>query len=264
MSPANLDCLIAAHPDAVVLANNHVLDFGLPGLADTLDALARVGLADTGAGLDRHGAWRPVAVPVSTGRVFVAGMAAESSGVPGSWAASADRPGVAWLPDLDPATADAVAGRVNRGRRPGDLAVVSLHWGSNWGFEVAAAQVAFAHRLVDAGIDVVHGHSSHHPRPIEVYRGKLILYGCGDLINDYEGIGGYADYRPDLRVAYLADLDPDTGDLIGARLLPTQARRMRLQSASHEDSRWLGATLDRLSTGCTVQVDRDGQVVVKP
>ena len=38
------------------------------------------------------------------------------------------------------------------------------------------------------GIDVVHGHSSHHPRPIEVYQRRLILYGCGDFIDDYEGI----------------------------------------------------------------------------
>ena len=50
------------------------------------------------------------------------------------------------------------------------------------------SQIRFAHRLIDAGVDVVHGHSSHHPRPIEVYRGKLILYGCGDTIDDYEGI----------------------------------------------------------------------------
>jgi Bacterial capsule synthesis protein PGA_cap len=40
---------------------------------------------------------------------------------------------------------------------------------------VGSDQVRFAHRLIDGGVDVIHGHSSHHPRPIEVYRGKLIL-----------------------------------------------------------------------------------------
>ena len=54
-----------------------------------------------------------------------------------------------------------------------------------------AEQVRFAHRLIDGGFDLVHGHSSHHPRPIELYRGRLVLYGCGDFIDDYEGIGGY-------------------------------------------------------------------------
>ena len=48
---------------------------------------------------------------------------------------------------------------------------------------------------------VVHGHSSHHPRPLEIYRGKPVLYGCGDLINDYEGIGGYERFHDELRLA---------------------------------------------------------------
>ena len=42
--------------------------------------------------------------------------------------------------------------------------------------------------IAAAGVDLVHGHSSHHAKGAEVYRGKLILYGCGDLISDYEGI----------------------------------------------------------------------------
>ena len=74
----------------------------------------------------------------------------------------------------------------------------------------------FAHWLVDGGVDIVHGHSSHHPRPIEVYRDRLILYGCGDFIDDYEGIEGYEQYRDDLVLMYFATLSPATGELIGA------------------------------------------------
>ena len=76
-------------------------------------------------------------------------------------------------------------------KQAGDLLLVSIHRGGNWGYEVPKAHKSFAHRLIDeARVDVVHGHWSHHVRPIEVHRGKLILYGCGDFINDYEGIGG--------------------------------------------------------------------------
>jgi len=76
-------------------------------------------------------------------------------------------------------------------KQAGDLLLVSIHRGGNWGYEVPKAHKSFAHRLIDeARMDVVHGHWSHHVRPIEVHRGKLILYGCGDFINDYEGIGG--------------------------------------------------------------------------
>jgi hypothetical protein len=72
--------------------------------------------------------------------------------------------------------------------------------------------------LTRAGL---HGHSSHHPRPIEVYQGRLILYGCGDLINDYEGISGYEKYRDDLRLMYLASVDAN-GALVGLRMVPMQ------------------------------------------
>jgi poly-gamma-glutamate capsule biosynthesis protein CapA/YwtB (metallophosphatase superfamily) len=77
--------------------------------------------------------------------------------------------------------------------------VVSIHWGANWGYDVPAQHLAFAQRLIGAGIHLVHGHSAHHPLPNEIYRGRLVLYGCGDLIDDYEGIAGYEQYCDDLR-----------------------------------------------------------------
>jgi poly-gamma-glutamate capsule biosynthesis protein CapA/YwtB (metallophosphatase superfamily) len=67
--------------------------------------------------------------------------------------------------------------------------------GNNWGYAVPRAFRRFAHTLVDGGVDIVHGHSSHHPRPVEVFRGRLVLYCCGHFINDYEGIGGYEEFR---------------------------------------------------------------------
>ena len=106
--------------------------------------------------------------------------------------------------------------------------MVSIHWGSNWGYGVHEDQVRFAHRLIDGGVDVIHGHSSHHPRPVEVYRGKLVLYGCGGCIDDYEGISGYERFRDDLRLLYFASVAPDTGSLTALRMVPMQARKMRL------------------------------------
>ena len=48
-------------------------------------------------------------------------------------------------------------------RRPGDITIISIHRGSNWGYDLDADQARFARRLIDGGVDVVHGHSSHHP-----------------------------------------------------------------------------------------------------
>ncbi|WP_304453171.1 CapA family protein [Nocardiopsis sp. YSL2] len=256
--PANLPCLAEARPDVCSLANNHVMDFGYAGLADTLAALSAVGLRAAGAGRDAQEARAPVAVPVDGGgRVLVFAVGLASSGIPPDWAAGEDRPGVG-LVSAGTGAADVVA-RVRRAREPGDVVVVSVHWGGNWGYDVSR-EVAFAHALVDGGVDVVHGHSSHMPRPIEVYRDRLVLYGCGDLVNDYEGIPGYEEYRDDLRLLYLASVEPGTGRLLDLRMVPLRARRMRLWRAPSEDVRWLRRRLTDVSArfGCVLVRDGEG------
>ncbi|MER7482590.1 CapA family protein [Streptomyces sp. NPDC126510] len=260
MHPANLPALAVVRPDVTVLANNHVLDFGRTGLLETLDALARAGLRTAGAGRDADAAYAPAVVPLAGGRrLRVFALGAGSSGIPSGWAARADRPGVAYLPDLSPATARAV---VRRPGRSGDLTVVSVHWGSNWGYHVPREQVRFAHALIDGGADVVHGHSSHHPRPLEVYRDRLILYGCGDFVDDYEGISGHEEYRDDLRLAFLVSVEADSGRLAGLRMVPLRVRRMRLEPASRKDRSWLRATLDRISGGAVVREAADGSLML--
>lgn len=248
MSPMNLPCLSAARPDVCALANNHVLDFGPSGLTDTRDALAGAGLAVAGAGQDSDQAEQPAVVGLPTGnRLIVIARGSESSGIPRDWAASAEQAGVALLPDLSEATADALLGQVRPVKRPGDVVVVSVHWGSNWGYHVPEEQVRFAHALIDGGVAIVHGHSSHHPRPIETYRGRLVLHGCGDLINDYEGIGGYQEYRGELRLLYLASVQPATGELARLSMVPLRARRMRLHRADVDEAAHLCRVLDRIS-----------------
>ncbi|MFI9050383.1 CapA family protein, partial [Streptomyces sp. NPDC053427] len=250
MNPANLPCLAAGRPDVCVLANNHVLDFGPLGLTETLGTLADAGLRTAGAGADAAAARRPAVVPGAAGRrVLVLSFGMPSSGIPRTWAATGRRGGVAFVAGPSEAAAAEVTGRVRQTKRPGDVAVASVHWGSNWGYRVCREQIAFAHALVDGGVDIVHGHSSHHPRPLEVYRGKLILHGCGDFIDDYEGITGYERYRDDLRPLYLAALEADTGRLHDLRIAPLQARRMTLRHASSADTNWLRALLDRMSSG---------------
>jgi poly-gamma-glutamate synthesis protein (capsule biosynthesis protein) len=172
----------------------------------------------------------------------------QSSGVPPDWAAGPSRPGVNLLADLSRRSCDAIARQVAAARRPGDRVVASIHWGGNWGFGVSREEREFAHRLIDAGAaDILHGHSSHHPRGIELYCGRAILYGCGDFLNDYEGIGGHESYRPELCLMYFAALDAADGTVRQLSLVPMRVRRFRLQRAVEEEARWLQRTLDRES-----------------
>jgi poly-gamma-glutamate synthesis protein (capsule biosynthesis protein) len=249
MHPANIPCLSAAAIDCCVLANNHVLDWGHDGLGETLASLATAGLAYAGAGADRAVARAPAVLDLSgQGRVLVFAGGLGSSGIPREWAASDGRAGVNLLPDLSSQTVGEIARAIHAHKQAGDMVVVSLHWGGNWGYAIPAAHTDFAHALIEAAeVDLVHGHSSHHPLGLEVYRGKPVIYGCGDLINDYEGISGQEQYRTELALLYLVTLQRGSGELVSLEMVPLQRNRFRLKHASHEDSDWLRTVLDRES-----------------
>jgi len=266
MHPDNVACLTAARIDCCVLANNHVLDWGRDGLVETLDTLRRAGISTAGAGRDASEAAAPAVLPLDGGtRALVFGFASASSGVPADWAAEVAIPGVNLLPDLSAETAAALAKSARRLRQPGDVLIASIHWGENWGYRIPGHQQRFSRALIEGGFDLVHGHSSHHAKGIEVYRHKLVLYGCGDFINDYEGISGYEDYRGDLAVMYLPCLDADTGCLRSLRMVPMQIRQFRLNRPLLQDAMWLYQALGRKNAplGVMLNMQEDGSFLIE-
>ncbi len=247
MSPENIGCLTAAGIDCCTLANNHVFDWGRAGLVETIEVLGKAGIKTAGAGLNLEEARRPAVLPIADGRrVFVHAYGDCSSGIPRSWAAHRKRPGVNLLRDFSEETVRAIREQVACVKVKGDISVFSIHWGSNWGYEIPEAHATFAHRLIDtAGIDIVHGHSSHHFKAIEVYRSKLILYGCGDFLNDYEGISGYEGYRDDLGLMYFVSWNAEHERLAGLTMVPTQIRHFRVNRSSGADALWTESVLNR-------------------
>jgi poly-gamma-glutamate synthesis protein (capsule biosynthesis protein) len=263
MHPANAGCLAAAGIDCCVLANNHVMDWGRAGLEETLRVLEEARIPAAGAGRNLSEAQRPAALALrGGGRALVYGMGGADCGIPAHWAAEEQRSGVAYLPDYSVRTADRLAERTGAERRAGDIVIVSVHWGGNWGYSVPQEHRAFARRLVDAGAaDLVHGHSSHHAKGVELYRNRLILYGCGDFLNDYEGIEGYEAFRGDLALMYFPALAAG-GELAGLDIVCLQVRRFRLQRASEEDREWVRQMLNRESRtpGARFVVQGDGRL----
>lgn len=266
MHPRNMPCITAAGIDCCCLANNHVLDWGYGGLAQTLETLHRSGMKSVGAGRNQDEAQDPAIVEVpGKGRVLIFACGVESSGIPRSWAAAPERPGVNLLSGLSDETVRSFKAAVEKVKRRGDVAVASIHWGENWGYAVPPAQMAFAHKLIDeAGIDVVHGHSSHHLKGIEVYEGKLVIYGCGDFLNDYEGIKGYEQFRDDLAIMYFPCMEASSGRLVDLRMTPMQIKRFRLQRAPRPDVLWLKDALDREGRqfGTRVEVGADNTLLL--
>jgi len=262
MNPENLPCLTEAGFDGLVLANNHAMDFASTGLAETLDTLHQAGISTVGAGRNTQEAATPAIIKVpGKGRVLVFAWGMPSSGVTRDLAAGIERSGVNVLPDLSQEAVKAVARQVGAVRRPRDIVVASIHWGDNWNFSILREERDFARRLIDiSGVDVVHGHSSHHVKGIEVYRDRPILYGCGDFLNDYEGIAGYEEFRGDLALMYFPTLEPATGKLEHFAMTPTQIRQFRVGRAPEQGVRWLADTLNREGQrlGTRVAIDADG------
>lgn len=247
MHPENIGIFKVAGINCCVLANNHILDWGEAGLMETVAILKKSGIQIAGAGQNEKEAKTPAILNFKNkGRVLVLAYGHRSAGVPSSWAARSKKPGVNFLPDFSCRSIADIKKIVSRIKQAGDIAIFSIHWGGNWGYEISNEERIFAHRLIDeAGIDIIYGHSSHHPKGIEVYKNKPILYGCGDFLNDYEGIGGYESFRDDLTIMYFVKMNPPTASLISLQLIPMQIRNFRLNRAAEKDTAWLLGVLNR-------------------
>jgi poly-gamma-glutamate synthesis protein (capsule biosynthesis protein) len=267
MNPENIPCMTVAKTDYCSLANNHILDWGYSGLTETLETLKKVNVKSAGAGRNLKEAETPAVMGVEgKGRVIVFSFGSVTSGIPFSWAASEDKPGVNLLTDPSDKTIRYIEEKVQGVKQQRDIVVASIHWGGNWGYEIPREETEFAHKLIDdAGVDVIHGHSSHHVKGTEVYKGKLIIYGCGDFLNDYEGISGYEYFRDDLGLMYFVSVDPSTGKLVYLRMVPTQIKHFKVNRASREDTLWLRDTLNREGKkfGTRVELNDDNMLTLQ-
>ncbi|NHF59742.1 CapA family protein [Flavobacteriaceae bacterium TP-CH-4] len=261
MHPENIPCLTVAHIDCCVLANNHIMDWGQEGLLETLETLEEVGIACCGAGRDRKEAETPAVVQVGKkGRVLVFSFGTTSSGISHGWKATENRPGVNLLNDFSMETIKRISRLITKYKQPGDVAIASIHWGGNWGYDIPKAHRQFAHDLIDfARVDIVHGHSSHHFLGIEVYQRKAIIYGCGDLLNDYEGIAGHESYKAHLGFLYFVKVDA-LGQLVSLQMVPTEVKKFQITRPNKKNRARMQKVLSRecKQFGTTVEwADKD-------
>ena len=267
MHPKNILCLTTAKIDYCSLANNHMLDWGYSGLIETFSTLTKVNIKYSGAGVNIEEAEKPAILDLKgQGRIIIFSYGLFASGIPKNWQATRETPGINTLADLSTESVFQIQNKIKEIKQPKDLVVFSIHWGSNWGYEIPNEQIEFSHTLInDADVDIVHGHSSHHIKRIEVYKDKPIIYGCGDFINDYEGISGREKYRSDLGLMYFIRMDISSRKLIEFHVIPTQIKNFKVNQASPENMQWLYKVLNReskrLGTHVTMQKDNKLRLV---
>lgn len=225
--PKNVQALKIANFSPVSLANNHTLDFGVEALEQSLKILKKNLINFAGAGADVIEASIPA---IEDGKEPL-GMIAFTDNEP-TWEAKEKGAGVFYVPlDLKDPRAKNLLALVEKTKKQVSILVVSSHWGPNWGYEPPPEQIDFAHSLIDAGADIIYGHSAHVFRGIEIYKGKPIFYSTGDFIDDYA-----VDEveRNDQSFIFVVELDPPRFKKI--TLYPTKIQNFQAVLADEEEA----------------------------
>lgn len=253
----NMSVLTCAGIDAVTLANNHSLDFGGAALKEMLSGLSDAHIGHAGAGKSAEAASREAILRANGTNV---GLLSFTDGM-SEWATTDDRAGVYYVPsDASSLQWQALLEKVKQAKARSDFLIVSPHWGSNWGYGVRAIYSVWAHTLIDAGADMIFGHSGHVPRGIEIYKHRPIIYSAGDFIDDY----AISEEEPnDEGFVYVLELD--YADPVALRLHPIIIKNYQAQLARSRAPR-IAHGLLRLSEefGTSGNFDADTQIVTIP
>lgn len=218
----------------VSLANNHTLDYGPEGLAQTLRALDAVGIQYVGAGADAAAARRAAYVSVKGQRVAFLGY---SVTLPETFYAGTHKPGTAFAHEAH------VRADVTAARRQADIVIVSFHWGQEGKTDLREYQTHLGRVAIDAGAQAVLGHHPHILQAVEYYKGGVILYSLGNFV--------FGSYSKTAAVSAVAQLSFRQGRLASLRMVPIRVNNFEVQFQPQvltgADAGAVIATLQRLS-----------------
>lgn len=238
----------------VSLANNHILDYDVQGLLETLRILDDHGIAHAGAGADLGAAQAPAIVERNGVRIGMAAFCDHQD----DFAATPDHPGMAWLGLHDEAAAiDAFARALAPLRAAGvRWPILSLHWGPNMVNEPAPHQRRLARAAIEVGWKIVYGHSAHVFQGVELHEGCTILYAAGDLVDDY---AVDPSFRNDHQLLFALELGEDGLERIV--MVPLFIRRCRAFPANSAQRAWIAEQMRARCQELGTAVDIEGDTL---
>jgi poly-gamma-glutamate synthesis protein (capsule biosynthesis protein) len=239
--PRTVEILRAGKVRAVCLANNHMLDHGERGLAETRRLLDAAGIVHVGAGDNLAEAAAPALLDVAGLRVGLLGASDHLS----EFAAGPARPGTHVVSiGQEEATLDWIERGVAALRASrADLVVLSLHWGPNWRHAPTRRFRDFARAAVERGVDVLHGHSAHIVHGVEAIGRSVVLYDTGDALDDYSRVPLVPQHQ-----GFVFLLDLEQGRPRRLRLVPTENNPLPPRLAA---GRVRAGMLLRMRAACT-------------
>jgi poly-gamma-glutamate synthesis protein (capsule biosynthesis protein) len=174
--PAAFTALRDAGVDLVTMANNHVLDYGSVGLADTLAAARAARFPYVGIGTDAAAAWAPYVTTVEEMRIAVVGVS-QVAELASSWVATASRPGEANAIDLRRTLA-----AVRAAKRLAPTVIVFMHWGTEGQACPDPNQLSLARKLAAAGASIIVGAHAHMLQGSGWLGRTFVAYGMGNFL----------------------------------------------------------------------------------
>jgi poly-gamma-glutamate capsule biosynthesis protein CapA/YwtB (metallophosphatase superfamily) len=229
--PSFIDGIKRSGIDVVTLANNHILDFGIQGLSNTITILDSNNIKHIGAGKNRSFACAPTIVDFYGIKVGFLGF---SMTYPKEFWAKKNSWGTCY-PD------EALLYRViSESEKNADLTVVSFHWGAEKRETPKDYQTFFARKAIDFGADLVLGHHPHVLQGLELYKNKLIAYSLGNYV-----FGSYSNNAKD---SIVLEAELTLNGLLSAKVYPISVfnATVNFQPVLHKGKK-LKAVLDHLN-----------------
>lgn len=159
---------------AVCLANNHILDYGADGLADTLRTLGELGIGYFGAGCERDNFANPCLLKIGGARIGLLGYVCRLTR---PVIRTGEGRGCAEL------SSERVRHDIELAHKLGaERVVLNLHWGAEEVYLPSLQQVETARNLASTGVALIVSHHSHIVQPVECWQGAPIYYGLGNAI----------------------------------------------------------------------------------
>jgi poly-gamma-glutamate capsule biosynthesis protein CapA/YwtB (metallophosphatase superfamily) len=175
--PALMQGLLSAGVDVVSVGNNHMLDYGAVALLDCINRLDAAGVKHAGAGANLAAAFAPTIWDTPAGKVALLAYDDINDSLYG---ATASKPGVAPFPP-----SSVMLAQISAAAQQSDFLIVSFHWGVESDYTVNAAERNLAHKVIDAGADLILGQHPHVVQGLEIYKNKLISYSLGNFVFDH-------------------------------------------------------------------------------
>jgi poly-gamma-glutamate synthesis protein (capsule biosynthesis protein) len=175
-TPGAFTALRDAGVDLVTMANNHIMDYGQTGLADTLAAAKAVHFPYVGVGFNAAGAWAPYVTTINGTKIAIVGVS-QVAELASSWVATAYRPGEANAINLARTLA-----AVRAAKRLARIVIVFMHWGTEGMACPDQNQLSLAPKLAAAGASIIIGAHAHMLQGSGWLGHTFVAYGMGNFL----------------------------------------------------------------------------------